>query len=179
MATVHAKLLGVKIGAGTFFYGFPILEAPHLQSIDIGAQCSLISDSRLTALGVNHPVVLRALTPTAKIMIGDRVGISGASICAATEIRLGDDCLVGANVTITDTDFHNADPTLRHDMRACHLDAEPIAIGKNVFIGANTLILKGVTIGRDSVIGAGSVVTKAIPSGVVAAGNPCKVLREC
>lgn len=53
----------------------------------------------------------------------------------------------------------------------------PITIGDNVWIGANATICAGVTIGDGSVIGAGSVVTKDIPAGVVAVGNPCRVLR--
>ena len=55
---------------------------------------------------------------------------------------------------------------------------KPIVVGDNVYIGANTIILPGVTIGEGSVIGAGSVVTKDIPDHVVAAGNPCRVLRN-
>ncbi|MMZ68427.1 Galactoside O-acetyltransferase [compost metagenome] len=54
----------------------------------------------------------------------------------------------------------------------------PIAIGNNVWIGGGVSILPGVTIGDNTVIGAGSVVTKNIPSGVIAAGNPCRVIRE-
>ena len=50
-------------------------------------------------------------------------------------------------------------------------------IGNNVWIGAGAVILPGITIGDDSVIGAGSIVTKDIPAGVVAVGNPCRVLR--
>ena len=55
---------------------------------------------------------------------------------------------------------------------------EPITIGDRVWIGGDTTILSGVTIGDDTVIGSGSVVTKDIPAGVVAAGNPCKVIRK-
>ena len=54
----------------------------------------------------------------------------------------------------------------------------PVHIGDNVWIGAGAIILPGVTVGDGSVIGAGSVVTKDVPGGVVAAGNPCRVLRE-
>ena len=54
----------------------------------------------------------------------------------------------------------------------------PINIGDNVWIGANVCILPGVTIGNNVVIGAGSVVNKDIPEGVIAAGNPCKVIRK-
>lgn len=53
-----------------------------------------------------------------------------------------------------------------------------VRIGRNVWIGAGTVVLPGVTIGENSVIGAGSVVTKDVPANVVAAGNPCRVLRE-
>ena len=56
--------------------------------------------------------------------------------------------------------------------------AFPITVGNNVWIGANVSVLPGVSIGDDAVIGAGSVVTKNIPSGVLAAGNPCRVIRE-
>ena len=54
----------------------------------------------------------------------------------------------------------------------------PVTIGNNCWIGANSVICPGVTIGENTVIGAGSVVTKDIPANVVAAGNPCKVIRE-
>jgi len=53
-----------------------------------------------------------------------------------------------------------------------------VHLGENVFIGDGAKILKGVTIGRDSVVGAGSVVTRSIPAGVIAAGNPARVVRE-
>ena len=56
--------------------------------------------------------------------------------------------------------------------------ALPITVGNNVLIGANVTVLPGVTIGNNTVIGAGSVVNKDIPDGVVAAGNPCEVIRQ-
>lgn len=55
---------------------------------------------------------------------------------------------------------------------------KPISVGDRVWIGGNAVILPGVTIGSDTVIGAGSVVTRDIPAGVLAVGNPCRVLRE-
>ena len=56
--------------------------------------------------------------------------------------------------------------------------AYPITVGDNVWIGANVSVLPGVSIGDNSVIGAGSVVTRSIPANVLAAGNPCRVIRE-
>jgi len=58
-----------------------------------------------------------------------------------------------------------------------HIHSEPIKIGSNVWIGADAIILPGVTIGDNVIIGAGSIVTKDIPSDSIAAGNPCKVLK--
>ncbi|MBP3938984.1 MAG: sugar O-acetyltransferase [Clostridia bacterium] len=91
-----------------------------------------------------------------------------------THIYVGDYTLIGPNVTIA-TAGHPIDPDLR--AKAYQFNRS-IRIGNNCWIGAGAIILPGVTIGDNTVIGAGSVVTKDIPSGVVAVGNPCRVLRE-
>lgn len=68
---------------------------------------------------------------------------------------------------------------IEHDLRNSGIEfAKSITIGDNVWIGGGAIINPGVTIGKNSVIGSGSVVTKNIPANVVAAGNPCKVIRE-
>lgn len=90
-----------------------------------------------------------------------------------THIYVGDYTLIGPNVTIA-TAGHPVDPELRES--GCQYNAS-VKIGKNCWIGAGAVIVPGVTIGDNTVIGAGSIVTKDIPSGVVAVGNPCKVLR--
>jgi acetyltransferase-like isoleucine patch superfamily enzyme len=126
---------------------------------------------------VNHPVVLRTLRPGASIRIGAHVGISGGSICAADTVTIGDGTLLGANVTVADTDFHPINPHKRQESGQ-HGASAAVAIGRNVFIGTNSIILKGVHIGDNAVIGAGSVVTKSIPADVIAAGNPCRPIRS-
>ena len=88
-------------------------------------------------------------------------------------IYVGDKVMIGPNVTIA-TAAHPIDPALRAKGLQYTKD---VRIGENAWIGACAVILPGVTIGKDSVIGAGSVVTRDIPPGVVAAGNPCRVLR--
>ena len=90
------------------------------------------------------------------------------------DIYIGDNVMIAPNVIIA-TGTHPICPKLREKGYQYNL---PVHIGNRVWIGAGTIILPGVTIGDDSVIGAGSVVTKNIPSGVVAVGNPCRVLRE-
>ena len=91
-----------------------------------------------------------------------------------TDIYVGDKVMFGPNVTVA-TAGHPIDPELRYQAMQYNI---PVHIGENVWIGANAVVLPGVTIGDNSVIGAGSVVTKDIPANVVAVGNPCRVLRE-
>ena len=89
-------------------------------------------------------------------------------------ITIGDNVLFGPRVGLY-TANHALDPQERV-MGGCY--ARPITIGDNVWIGAGVHIMGGVTIGQNSVIGAGSVITKDIPENVIAAGVPCKVIRE-
>ena len=91
-----------------------------------------------------------------------------------TDIYVGDKVMFGPNVTVA-TAGHPIDPELRYQAMQYNI---PVHIGNNVWIGANAVVLPGVTIGDNSVIGAGSVVTKDIPANVIAVGNPCRVLRE-
>ena len=109
------------------------------------------------------------------IHVGDRFYVNHNCVmldCAP--ICFGDNVLIGPNCG-----FYTAGHPLDVERRNQWLEyAKPITVGDNVWIGGNTVVLPGVTIGSDVVIGAGSVVTKDIPSGVVAVGNPCKVLRK-
>ena len=90
------------------------------------------------------------------------------------KVTIGDDCFIGPNVSIY-TACHSTDPVERNTRQEW---AEPVTIGNNVWIGGSVTILPGVTIGDNVTIGAGSVVVKDIPSNVVAAGNPCRVIRR-
>ena len=112
----------------------------------------------------------------------------GYNIVAGDNFYMNVGCVIldGARVTFADNvfvaphcGFYTAGHPLDHERRNAGLEyALPITIGNNVWIGAQVCVLPGVTIGDDSVIGAGSVVTKDIPAGVLAAGNPCRVIRE-
>ena len=98
----------------------------------------------------------------------------GLTLVDDTHIYVGDCTMFGPNVTIA-TAGHPIDPELRGRGLQYNM---PVRIGKNCWLGAGVIVMPGVTIGDNTVIGAGSIVTKDIPSGVVAVGNPCKVLRE-
>lgn len=93
--------------------------------------------------------------------------LDGARVTFGDDVRIGPDCTFC-------TPNHVMDPKMRKDG---YMIFKPINVGNNVWLGAGVLVLPGVTIGDNSVIGAGSVVTMDIPSGVLAAGNPCTVIR--
>lgn len=124
--------------------------------------------------GYSH---VEASTPGAVIEIADGVEISNNAMIKSegAGIRIGARALVGSDVVIYDSDFHELDPRRRCGGQPA---MGAVELGENVFVGDGARILKGVTIGRDSVVGAGSVVTRSIPAGVVAAGNPARVVRE-
>lgn len=167
-----------SLGRGLVLFGSPILTRTPGSSITIGSNVVLCSTSRFTALGVKRPVVIRTLSSTASISIGNDVGISGGAICAAYSVVIGSRCLMGADVTVADTDFHQIDEVgRRYAPLPAGSAADQVVIEDDVFIGAGAVVLKGCRIGRGSVIGAGSVVTGEIPPFVVAAGVPCRVLR--
>lgn len=168
---------GLSHGPRLDTIGAPIIRRHVGSEIAIGSDVMLISESYATALGINHPVVLRTLVAGARIEIGDRVGISGGSICAARLVSIGAGSMLGANVTIADTDFHSIYVSHRSGHTHPSIGISEVRIGMKVWVGANVIILKGVSIGDHSVIGAGSVVTRDIPANCIAAGSPCRVIR--
>ena len=108
------------------------------------------------------------------IEVGDNFFANyNCTILDVAKVKIGKNCLLAPNVAIY-TAGHAVDPELRAAMYEYGM---PVTIGDNVWIGGSSVICPGVTIGDNSVIGAGSVVTKDIPSDVVAAGNPCRVIR--
>ena len=173
------RIMGVSVKRHVSFQGLPIVSMHVHSNISIDEGCNMVSRSDMTDLGVNHPLILRTLRSNAEITIGKNTGISGGSICSAIRVDIGCECLIGANVTITDTDFHPTSPVGRfYNVNPNDIAASPVFIEDNVFIGTSSIILKGVRIGENSVIGAGSVVTKSIPKNSIAAGNPARVLRK-
>ena len=122
----------------------------------------------------------------ATISIGKRVFMN-ASLIAAQSIEIGDDVLVSWGVTIVDHNSHAISFSERsQDVVNWRLGKKdwtnvkiaPIKISNKVWIGFDSIILKGVTIGEGAIVGAGSVVTKDVPAWTIVAGNPARVIRE-
>jgi acetyltransferase-like isoleucine patch superfamily enzyme len=111
----------------------------------------------------------------AELIIGDYSGFSGVSIYCSKYISIGKNLFCGGNVSIWDTDFHSLNYKERRNGPEGTKN-KAIKIGNDVFIGANSIILKGVEIGDRAVIGAGSVVTKKIGQDEIWAGNPCRLI---
>jgi acetyltransferase-like isoleucine patch superfamily enzyme len=112
----------------------------------------------------------------ARIIFGNDITVNNqfSAISEGEGIFIGDRTVLGVNVSIMDTDFHNIDPSKR--MSAGYL-TKAVRIGQNVWIGNNVTILKGTNIGTNSVIAANSLVNSDIPSNTLAGGNPCRVIR--
>jgi acetyltransferase-like isoleucine patch superfamily enzyme len=159
----------IRLGKDCKFYGIPHFRRTRFSSIIIGENCVFRSDHTSNLIGVNRQCILSTHEEDAIITIGDNCGFSGVTIGAAKEIRIGNNVLCGANSVITDFDWHL-------DISGTH--PKPVIIHDNVWIGLNTVILKGVEIGQNSIIGANSLVVKNIPPNVIAGGNPCIVLKE-
>lgn len=108
------------------------------------------------------------------IYLGQRVYFNfNCVVLDVCEVRIGDFTFFGPAVQI-----YAATHPLNAKLRRTQEFGRPVTIGSDVWVGGGAIICPGVTIGSGTVIGAGSVVTKHIPEGVVAAGNPCRVLRE-
>ena len=144
--------------------------------ITIGDHCVIQSAHRYNPTsGFNHTHL--TVGGSGFISIGNNVGISHVNITSYNRITIEDDVLIGSGVKIWDTDFHS----IIYENRMCRPDPDvksaPIKICEGSFIGACSIILKGVTVGRHAVVGAGSVVTRDVPEGEIWAGNPAVCIR--
>ena len=169
---------GIKPDSSWRFRGLPWLRvAGKGSSITIGKRFTANSLIRFNSFGIIQRVVIRTVAPGAKITIGDDVGVSGCTISASKSRFIGNRVLIGSGTAIVDQDAHQIDPDDRRNGTG-EIKKAPVIIEDDVFIGARSIILKGVTVGHGSVIGAGSVVVRSIPPDSIAAGNPAKVVRS-
>ena len=145
------------------------------KGIVIGKKVTINSSESVNPTsGVNHTHI-RAES-NGKIVIGNHVGISHANITAFESVKIEDNVLIGSGTKIWDTDFHPLDYDSRQ--KGDKAVSKPVLIKEGAFVGANSIILKGVTIGKHSIVGAGSVVTKSIPDNEIWGGNPAVYLKK-
>lgn len=147
-------------------------------TIEIGRNFSCNNKVTSNSVGLIQPCVFNICYGGAYLVIGDNVGISGSTICARKKVTIGNNVLIGSGCLITDSDAHPIDWRDRRDGLDEKTLCAPIVIGDDVFIGARSIILKGVTIGDRAVIGAGSVVAKDVPANTIVAGNPARIIKQ-
>ncbi len=168
----------IKIGTRSKIVGAPIIDIGWGCFLEIGENVLLNSKNRGHHVNMLGPVKIFTDEKDAVIKIGDNTRIHGSCIHARESITIGKNCLIGANCNILDSNGHETSfPDVENRIHTRGY-SKPIIIADNVWIGANCFILPGVKIGKGSIISANSVVTKDIPSMVIAAGNPARVVKE-
>lgn len=181
---LYFRFKGVRFGNRMQAYN-RIYITGNKGGITIGDNFHLTSGDGINPICRNIRACIHLGSPKAIITIGNHVGMSSPCIWIRTKLAVGDHVKIGGNCLILDTDTHQIDYLVRRGRKTVTPDdpkttiqSVPVTIEDDVWIGANCIILKGVTIGARSVIGAGSVVSKSIPADCIAVGNPCKVIKE-
>lgn len=170
----YLRCYGVETKLGYVnLIGLPKIEKHPTGIIRIGKNVTLISKNSGNIAGINHKVNLASLTENSELIIEGPFGASGSSIIARNKIIIGGGSGLGANSHIYDNDFHPIELNSSNI-----INSRPVILGKNVWVAADCLILKGVTINDNAVIGAGSVVSNIeIPEKTIYAGNPIKFIK--
>lgn len=167
-------LANAVIGDGPVFFGKTFLQIHPSGILICGRKAVFRSAEASNSIGIKQRCFL-SVGRNAKLTIGDHCGFSGSVINALLSIDIGNRVLLGANVTISDSDRHPIDARKRALGASGRCMA--ITIGNDVWVGMNTIILKGSTIGDNVVIGANSVVSGHIPSNCIAIGSPARVVK--
>jgi len=120
---------------------------------------------------------LDSRSESSRISIGEGTWINNgfSAIAEKGSIDIGRDCLIGHNVLIMDSDFHDINPKSRKS--SANIKTGDVVISENVFIGSEVIVLKGTIIGRGCVVGAGSIVHGVFPDNCLISGNPAKIIR--
>jgi len=176
---IKLKIIGIQYGKNCIIHGNLGIKLNSDSIVQIGDDFYLSSGNHINPLAKNlqgHICVNKG----AKLIIGNRVGMSSPVIWAHKSIKIGNHVKFGANVIVMDSDAHSLNFLLRRDASVDmqHKKDAEIVIEDDAFIGMNTIIMKGVTIGARSIIGAGSIVTKSIPADCIAAGNPAMIIKR-
>ena len=171
-------MCGVSVGKSVHFRGRVFFKNVRggKGSIWIGDNVNINSSLAADPIGGDTRTILYTRNK-GHIVIEDGVGISNATLVSDSSITIGAYSNIGGGVKIYETDFHSIDSQVRLNGDS-DIKSRPVVIGKRVFVGGHSIILKGVTMGDDAVIGAGSVVTKNVPAGEIWAGNPAKFIRK-
>jgi hypothetical protein len=177
LATWYLRLWGVECGPGLRIDSLPLCRRDPQARIILGRGVRLVNNILGNLAGVTHRCVLVADRPGATLCVGNHVGLSGVILYCTTSIVIEDFVLLGANVRVYDTDFHPLEAAARRRKVVGAIRCAPVRIGRDVWIGADATVLKGVTIGARSVVAAGAVVTHDVPRDTLVAGVAARAIR--
>jgi acetyltransferase-like isoleucine patch superfamily enzyme len=177
IAKINFYLNGAEVAKGLRVNGFLKIFITRRGVVTIGENCSINSGENANVIGRQQKTIFWV---EGILTIGNNLGISCSALICNHEIEIGNNVTIGGNTVIYDTDFHSLNPILRSNKQEDRKSAKwgKVTISDNVFIGAHTTILKGVTIGKNAIVGACSVVAKDIPSDEIWAGNPAKFISK-
>lgn len=168
---------GIK-ASNTRTYGLPIIETLGTGKIIQKGKMTMVNNAKKATLGSPRRCKL-LVYDAATLSIDGNVYMSNAVIVATKKIEIGNNVMIGGGVTIVDSDFHTMDYSCwGTPMDEMLMKRSPVKIGNNVFIGMNSIILKGVNIANGAVIAAGSVVNKDIPANEIWGGNPVRFINK-
>lgn len=166
----------IKVPSSLRIVGIPMIDIHPKATLQIGENVTLGSENRGYHLNLFAPTKLLADREGAVIKIGSNCRIHGTCIHAQKYIEIGRNCLIAANCQIIDCNAHNVSFDNVENRIHTKGTPKPIIIEDNVWLGANTFVMPGVTIGEGSVVSANSVVTEDIPPYSIARGNPAVVV---
>lgn len=176
---VLLRLYGCAYGKNLRVAGAVVLRPAASNSISLGDEVTLMARFLTNTVGISNPLLLETIKH-GRIEIGNNTGLTSVIISSRTLVKIGDFVKIGANVRIYDHDYHSLELNARrnNELDSKQTQSSSIVIENDVFIGTNSIILKGVHIGAGSIIGAGSVVAlRHIPSNSFLAGNPAVIIK--
>ena len=180
------KVTNIKYGKGLLLKGVPVIFNKKGAMLKLGENVTIKSSFLSNLIGLYSKTIIVTRTPEAKIIIGNHVGISGATIYARKGIYIGDYTAIGGNCKILDNDFHPLELEERVRLLADkrggastnQIPSKEIYIGNNCFLGCNSIILKGTVLGDGCIVGAGAVVAGKFENNCVIVGNPARTIRK-
>lgn len=174
------KFNNVKVGKGLRSFGMPYVDVWIGSKFTIGENFMFNSGGKQFNVMGRQSRCFFVVQRGGILTIGDNVGMTNSVILCYKKVTVGNNVMFGANTAIYDSDFHSLKKEHRTNAAddVQNTNCADVVIGNDVFIGAHSTILKGVTIGDGAIIGACSVVTKSVPKNEIWAGNPAKFIKS-
>jgi acetyltransferase-like isoleucine patch superfamily enzyme len=177
MFILKSKIFSIEIGKGNKVVGNVYFGRRPGSIIQIGGNFNSVNNYKISFFNYAPCTRFKTFSSKSKIIIGNNVHVNSSSIlCNSTMIVIGDNTLIAPNCILSDSNFHNISAVKRHGR--CDKSDKPIIIKENVWIGMNTIVLKGVVIGKNSVISANSLVIADVKPNSMYAGNPAKFIKK-